>query len=268
MSIGPIAWDEDSPDGATDTMDTVDDEIRAMKEAVRKLLEVEHYPFSDEKAGEHKQGSARALVDTEANIEAVATPPVGKVVVTNDSKLMRVTVGTAGEFLEWPASAAGFAVQDVLAAVATLTTQVQFPGAVTEVVWTTSGGGVNNNPQIPLVVGAGATDFELEIDLLLNLIKYDVTIALNWAVAVEYSIDARASWLPLDTLVSDAFGGSAPLLYQRRIPFDPTKTYDFRVTIVASSATYLRINFPGAGAVPASTSRFTVTRRRARYLAP
>lgn len=69
---GPIPeWDETKPDGDTQSVSQLDDEQINDKVATRKWTTVEHEGPESDQAGQHKLGSGKAFMDTQAGILAL-----------------------------------------------------------------------------------------------------------------------------------------------------------------------------------------------------
>ncbi len=110
-----LTWDESKPDGATQDIPVLDDEIRAHKVADRQMWEVEHNPPSHTSHGKHKEGSAYGLVNTKATIQAIdPTQNRGKIAYATDTEEVVISTGTAWVFIRtspapgtmqpWPAA--------------------------------------------------------------------------------------------------------------------------------------------------------------------
>lgn len=95
---GPIVWDPTAPVGATTPMSEVDDEIRDMKTRLSTMVEVSHEGFAETRAGQHKVGTARAIMDIEANIlllDPVDDYGEGYIAYATDTKKEYISDGAA-----------------------------------------------------------------------------------------------------------------------------------------------------------------------------
>ena len=90
-----VTWDETKPDGATQDIPVLDDEIRGLKISARQWMVVEHEGPTAVSHGKHKPGSAYGLVATKAAIQAIsASDNSGKVGYATDTKELAISDGT------------------------------------------------------------------------------------------------------------------------------------------------------------------------------
>lgn len=112
-----VTWDESLPDGSTQAVRELDDDARATKIALRQVIEVEHEGPTATDHGRHKPGSAKALIDTDANILALDPSAVenanaiafatdtGDLLISDGTAWQRVAREPVGTIKPWPMDA-------------------------------------------------------------------------------------------------------------------------------------------------------------------